>query len=190
VDFGLDVLVSGASIAGPAAAFWLRRAGHRVTLVERAVELREAGQNVDVRGPSLALTGAYVLAGELTSASVTEDGLRAFERRMRPLVRRAQKLPPGAPRLAHPKSGAGVTALRTALRVAGSRPVQIAARRTSSTTAASDSLPRYESLGGDASGRLSCRRRNVVVVASRQRFGSGSRRGEHLFVLGWIGSCA
>jgi 2-polyprenyl-6-methoxyphenol hydroxylase-like FAD-dependent oxidoreductase len=99
-------------------------------------------------GTSLALTGAYVLAGELTSASVTEDGLRAFERRMRPLVRRAQKLPPGAPRLAHPKSRAGVAALRTALRVVGSRPVQIAARRMSSTTSASDSLPRYESLGG------------------------------------------
>ncbi|MGO9654368.1 hypothetical protein [Mycobacterium sp.] len=48
---GLDVLVSGASIAGPALAFWLRRAGHRVTLVERAQRLRGAGQNVDVRGP-------------------------------------------------------------------------------------------------------------------------------------------
>ncbi|MFI2206076.1 FAD-dependent monooxygenase [Streptomyces sp. NPDC020192] len=44
------VLVSGASIAGPAAAYWLSRYGFEVTVVERAERLREGGQAVDFRG--------------------------------------------------------------------------------------------------------------------------------------------
>ncbi|MEV5611734.1 FAD-dependent monooxygenase [Streptomyces sp. NPDC052225] len=46
----LDVLVSGASIAGPAIAFWLSRQGARVTVVEKAPALREGGFAVDFRG--------------------------------------------------------------------------------------------------------------------------------------------
>lgn len=44
------VLITGASVAGNAAAFWLGRAGFDVTVVERAAEFRGGGQNVDVRG--------------------------------------------------------------------------------------------------------------------------------------------
>ena len=44
------VLISGASIAGPALAFWLRRHGFEPTVVERAAALREGGQAVDFRG--------------------------------------------------------------------------------------------------------------------------------------------
>jgi 2-polyprenyl-6-methoxyphenol hydroxylase-like FAD-dependent oxidoreductase len=47
---GVRVLVSGASIAGPALAHWLRRRGAEVTVVERAPELRPGGQAVDARG--------------------------------------------------------------------------------------------------------------------------------------------
>jgi len=47
------VLVSGASIAGPALAFWLVRAGFAVTLVEKAAELRVGGYPIDVRGTAL-----------------------------------------------------------------------------------------------------------------------------------------
>src|SRR3954452_7977801 len=47
---GTRVLVSGASIAGPALAHWLRRRGAEVTVVERAPELRPGGQAVDDRG--------------------------------------------------------------------------------------------------------------------------------------------
>ena len=45
------VLVSGAGIAGPALAYWLARAGHHATVVERSAALREGGQAVDFRGP-------------------------------------------------------------------------------------------------------------------------------------------
>jgi 2-polyprenyl-6-methoxyphenol hydroxylase-like FAD-dependent oxidoreductase len=44
------VLISGASIAGPALAFWLARYGADVTVVESAPALRTGGQLVDVRG--------------------------------------------------------------------------------------------------------------------------------------------
>ncbi|GAA0603438.1 FAD-dependent monooxygenase [Kutzneria viridogrisea] len=44
------VLISGASIAGPALALWLARYGCEVTVVERAPALREGGQAVDFKG--------------------------------------------------------------------------------------------------------------------------------------------
>lgn len=44
------VLVTGASIAGPALAHWLTRRGAEVTVVEQAPGLRPGGQAVDARG--------------------------------------------------------------------------------------------------------------------------------------------
>ena len=44
------VLISGASIAGPALAFWLSTYGFEVTLVESALEVRSGGQAVDFKG--------------------------------------------------------------------------------------------------------------------------------------------
>lgn len=44
------VLISGASIAGPALAHWLTRYGCGVTVVERAPALRTGGQAVDFKG--------------------------------------------------------------------------------------------------------------------------------------------
>ncbi|MFD0027229.1 FAD-dependent monooxygenase [Streptomyces sp. NPDC127172] len=46
----LDVLVSGASVAGPAVALALSLHGARVTVVEKAAALREGGFAVDFRG--------------------------------------------------------------------------------------------------------------------------------------------
>jgi 2-polyprenyl-6-methoxyphenol hydroxylase-like FAD-dependent oxidoreductase len=46
------VLVSGASIAGPSVAYWLRRFGFDVVVVERAPALRTGGFAVDFRGAS------------------------------------------------------------------------------------------------------------------------------------------
>lgn len=45
-----NVLISGASIAGPALAHWLIRYGFAVTVVERAPSLRLGGQAVDFKG--------------------------------------------------------------------------------------------------------------------------------------------
>jgi 2-polyprenyl-6-methoxyphenol hydroxylase-like FAD-dependent oxidoreductase len=68
-------------------------------------------------GTSLALVGAYVLAGELARAS-HEAAFSRYETIMRPYVTRAQKLPPGTPRLAHPRTRPGIAAFRAGLRVA------------------------------------------------------------------------
>ncbi|KAA9165602.1 FAD-dependent oxidoreductase [Amycolatopsis acidicola] len=46
----MNILISGASIAGPALAYWLDRYGYSVTVVERAPELRLGGQAVDFKG--------------------------------------------------------------------------------------------------------------------------------------------
>ena len=44
------ILISGASVAGPALAFWLHRYGFDVTVVERAPTIRPGGYAVDFRG--------------------------------------------------------------------------------------------------------------------------------------------
>lgn len=49
----MDVLISGASMAGLSAAYWFSHFGHRVTVVERAEGLRPGGAPIDVRGRAL-----------------------------------------------------------------------------------------------------------------------------------------
>ena len=45
-----SVLIVGAGVAGPVLAYFLHRFGVRPVVVERAPQLRTAGQNIDVRG--------------------------------------------------------------------------------------------------------------------------------------------
>ncbi|MBO3735457.1 FAD-dependent monooxygenase [Glycomyces niveus] len=47
------VLISGASIAGPALAFWLHRYGFEVTVVEKASAPRTGGYPIDLRGTAI-----------------------------------------------------------------------------------------------------------------------------------------
>ncbi|OPB02760.1 FAD-dependent monooxygenase [Pseudomonas syringae] len=44
------ILISGASVAGNTAAWWLSQYGFDVTVIEKAPAFRDEGQNVDVRG--------------------------------------------------------------------------------------------------------------------------------------------
>ncbi|GAY10503.1 FAD-dependent monooxygenase [Pseudonocardia sp. N23] len=70
-----DVLISGASIAGPALAFWLSRAGYRVTVVERAPALRPGGQTVDLRGAGRTVVERMGLLDAVRARCVHERGL-------------------------------------------------------------------------------------------------------------------
>ncbi len=69
-------------------------------------------------GTTLALTGAYILAGELMAHEDPRAAFGQYEHRMRPLVAEAQRLFPGAPQVTMPRSRAHRTALHATLRMA------------------------------------------------------------------------
>jgi 2-polyprenyl-6-methoxyphenol hydroxylase-like FAD-dependent oxidoreductase len=50
VDQKKNVLISGAGVAGPTLAFWLKAAGFKPTLIERAPSLRTGGYVIDLWG--------------------------------------------------------------------------------------------------------------------------------------------
>ncbi|MFD7342573.1 FAD-dependent monooxygenase [Streptomyces violascens] len=70
-----SILVSGAGIAGTALAYWLARYGFRVTVVERAADLRGGGQAVDVRGSAMEVVERMGLLEELRAG---RTGLRGM----------------------------------------------------------------------------------------------------------------
>jgi len=63
------ILVSGASIAGPTAAFWLHSHGFEVTVVEQAPALRAGGSAVDFRGEQLAILRKMGLLADIEARS-------------------------------------------------------------------------------------------------------------------------
>lgn len=71
----LRVLISGASIAGPAAALLFARQGHRVTIVERAPSLRAGGQTVDLRGAGRTVIDRLGLGPATTERLLDQRGL-------------------------------------------------------------------------------------------------------------------
>src|SRR5271156_4879405 len=60
-----SVLISGASIAGPALAYWLSRYGFQPTIVERAPTVRPGGYAVDFRGASIRVLERMGLLSEV-----------------------------------------------------------------------------------------------------------------------------
>jgi len=73
---GLKVLVVGASVAGPATAYWLAKAGARVTVIERFPKIRPGGQNVDIRTAGVSVMRKMVGMEALVRAHSAEvDGV-------------------------------------------------------------------------------------------------------------------
>lgn len=96
-------------------------------------------------GTSLALAGAYLLAGAVGANADPAEAFATYERQMRPFVDEAQKLPPGVPRIANPTSRVGVRLFRTAVRVAASAPVRaLTSRLGSSSASGAPTLPEYQ----------------------------------------------
>ena len=73
---GSRVLVSGASFAGLATAFWLDRLGYQVTVVEIASGLRRGGTPVDIEGETI---GVLQRMGMLDAVRAKALPPRAFE---------------------------------------------------------------------------------------------------------------
>jgi 2-polyprenyl-6-methoxyphenol hydroxylase-like FAD-dependent oxidoreductase len=61
-----SVLISGAGIAGPALAFWLKAAGYEPTIVERASALRSGGYVIDFWGLGYDLAERMGLIAEIS----------------------------------------------------------------------------------------------------------------------------
>ncbi|MFD1141149.1 FAD-dependent monooxygenase [Larkinella insperata] len=100
------------------------------------------------KGTTLAIVGAYVLAGELSRHERHEDAFAAYEKRMRPYVDEVQKLPPGTPKLVYPETKFGVSVLNTVAGIVASKPVQKVVSLFSSNEAEEEQegieLPDYE----------------------------------------------
>lgn len=64
------ILVSGASVAGPAVAYWLDRYGYDVTVVERSASLRGGGYPIDLRGAAMVAAERMGLLPQLQAAHI------------------------------------------------------------------------------------------------------------------------
>lgn len=77
-----SIVITGGSIAGCAAAWWLTHHGFLVTVVEKAKTFRDGGQNVDIRGAGREIIRRMGLeeqalgygTGEKGTAWINEDG--------------------------------------------------------------------------------------------------------------------
>lgn len=95
---------------------WSAFAGH-VTL------LGDAGycpSPISGMGTTLAVVGAYVLAGEIITALRSDKvdlkgAVQKYEEKMRPVAEKAQAIFPGAPGIANPVSGWGIQVLMTVM---------------------------------------------------------------------------
>lgn len=65
-----EVLISGASISGPALAYWLHRSGWAVTVVERAGALRGGGHPIDLRGSAIEVVRRMGILPRLRDAHI------------------------------------------------------------------------------------------------------------------------
>jgi 2-polyprenyl-6-methoxyphenol hydroxylase-like FAD-dependent oxidoreductase len=74
------VLISGASVAGPALAYWLQRQGWRTTIVERCPHLRPGGQAVDIRGAALEVVDRMGLLQKVRDLRTRLKGMSVLDK--------------------------------------------------------------------------------------------------------------
>lgn len=90
-----SVLVSGASVAGIATAYWLGRHGYSVTVVERHPGLRRGGQAIDVRGPALEVLQRMALRAAADHVRTRIRGSSVVDRDGNELSRDTESTPTG-----------------------------------------------------------------------------------------------
>ena len=81
------VLISGASVAGPALAYWLRRYGFAPTIVERASAPRSGGQAIDIRGTARQVVERMGLMERVQQAHTGAQGMYIVDSAGKRLVR-------------------------------------------------------------------------------------------------------
>jgi len=71
----INILISGASVAGLNTAFWLLKYGFKVTIVEHSPHIRAGGQALDVRGPALEVAARMGILEDIRSNSTQLNGM-------------------------------------------------------------------------------------------------------------------
>lgn len=97
-------------------------------------------------GTTLAITGSFVLAGELAKQRSVEGALAAYEATMRPMVTSAQGVPKIGPKLMNPHSRLGIRLLHGVLGIASTPAVRNLAGRAFSREPPAPDLSRYDEL--------------------------------------------
>ncbi len=144
-----SVLISGASIAGPALAYWLDRYGFDVTVVERFDALRGGGYGVDIRGTARDVVDRMGLLPVLRKAHIDTRRLSFVE-------------PDGAP----------IASIRPEVMTGGEEGLDLEVRRGDLADALYGSIrDRVDFRFGDSIARLDDRGDRVEVV-----FASGAER--------------
>lgn len=97
-------------------------------------------------GTTLAVTGAYVLAGEIGSSDDLEAAFAAYDDAVRPMVEKAQGIPKIGPRLMNPHSQLGIHLLHGALKVASTPALQQIAGKLMTQDLKAPDLTRYDTV--------------------------------------------
>jgi 2-polyprenyl-6-methoxyphenol hydroxylase-like FAD-dependent oxidoreductase len=84
----VHALISGAGIAGPVLAYWLRRNGWEVTVAERAAgpHAGDGGHAVDLFGPAVEVIERMGLLGRVTAARTANDTITLFRTGRKPVT--------------------------------------------------------------------------------------------------------
>src|SRR3954453_6996790 len=82
----MKVLIVGAGIAGPTLAYWLLRAGHQPTLVERTRQLRRGGYLIDFWGAGFDVAQRMGIVPELRERGYIFSEARAVDRQGRKIA--------------------------------------------------------------------------------------------------------
>lgn len=76
----MRVAISGAGVAGPALAYWLHRAGHQPTLIERAPRFRTGGYVIDFWGLGYGIAEKMGIIDAVRDAGYQVQSLRSVGR--------------------------------------------------------------------------------------------------------------
>jgi 2-polyprenyl-6-methoxyphenol hydroxylase-like FAD-dependent oxidoreductase len=88
MDENRDILISGASVAGPALAYWLSRHDFYPTVVERAPRLRDGGYTVDFRGAAhLTVLAKMGILDTIKTRQTHLSGTTVVDQQGRPVAR-------------------------------------------------------------------------------------------------------
>ena len=82
----MRVLISGAGIAGPTVAWFLAKAGARITIFEKSHALLAYGQNVDITGSALTVIKKMGLMEQIRKLNTTEKGTQFIDPRGQPFA--------------------------------------------------------------------------------------------------------